>query len=93
LPALVRTTIMSLSIVPPGIADPAQSEETLTALLRNLGSIGHQLAEVRNQLGTGHGRQSQHVGLQRGHAKLVVGAATTLAVFLYECHEADKERE
>jgi hypothetical protein len=90
LPALVRATIKSLTILPPGLAAPAQSEKTLTVLLNNLGSIGQQLAEIRNQFGTGHGRPIQHIGLLRRHAKLAVGAATTLAVFLYECHEADK---
>ncbi len=89
LPVLVRATIKCLPIVPPGLADPTQSQKTITVLLNNLGSIGQQLAEMRNQFGTGHGRPSEHVGLQRRHAKLVVGAASTLAVFLYECHEAD----
>jgi hypothetical protein len=89
LPVLVRTTIRSLAIVPPGLADPSQSEKTITVLLNNLGSIGNQLAEIRNQFGTGHGKQIQHVGLLRRHAMLAVGAATTLAIFLYECHEAD----
>jgi abortive infection Abi-like protein len=56
--------------------------------LNNLGSIGHQLAELRNQYGTGHGRSMDHVGLPVRHAKLAIGAAAALAVFLYECHEA-----
>jgi hypothetical protein len=88
LPGLVRITIKSLPLVPDGLADQAQSEKTITVLLNNLGSIGQQLAEIRNQFGTGHGRRTDHVGLQKRHAKLAVGAASTLAAFLYECHEA-----
>lgn len=87
LPALVRTTIKSLPVVPAAIANHSQSEKTITVLLGSLASVGHQLAEMRNQFGTGHGRATQHVGLHRRHAKLAVGAAATLAVFLYECHE------
>ncbi len=88
LPGLVRMTIKILSIVPPGLADPSQPQKTITVLLNNLGSIANQLAEIRNQFGTGHGKQIQHIGLSRRHAMLAVGAATTLAIFLYECHEA-----
>jgi hypothetical protein len=87
-PALVKTTIKNLSVVPSELAEQSQTAKTVTALLGNLGAIGHQLAEIRNQFGTGHGRSVNHVGLQKRHAKLVVGAAVTLAVFLYECHEA-----
>lgn len=89
LPALVRSTIKSLNTIPQEIAELSQAEKTIAVLLNNLGSIGNQLAEMRNQFGTGHGKSSEHVGLQRRHAKLAVGAAATLAVFLYECHEAD----
>jgi hypothetical protein len=89
LPGLARLTIKNLNIVPKDIAELSQAQKTITVLLNNLGSIGNQLAEMRNQFGTGHGKSSEHVGLQRRHAKLAVGAAATLAVFLYECHEAD----
>jgi AbiJ-like protein/abortive infection Abi-like protein len=92
LPALVRATVKSLHIVPPELAHQVQSEKTVTVLLNNLGSIGHQLAELRNrnQFGTGHGRSTDHVALPRRHATLAIGAAATLAVFLYESHESDR---
>jgi hypothetical protein len=89
LPNLVRSTIKILPVVPLGIEDQAQSEKTITVLLNNLGSIGQQLAEMRNQFGTGHGRSSGHIGLQKRHARLAIGAVATLAGFLYECHEAE----
>jgi hypothetical protein len=85
-PALVKITIKNIELVPDGIANQSKSEKTITVLLNSLGSIGHQLAEIRNQFGTGHGRSSDHMGLQRKHAQLAVGAASTLASFLYECH-------
>jgi hypothetical protein len=88
-PTLVRLTIKNLNIVPEEVAALSQAEKTITVLLNNLGSIGNQLAEMRNQFGTGHGKSPDYVGLQRRHAKLAIGAAATLAVFLYECHEAD----
>lgn len=90
-PALVRMTIKSLPLLPRGIPNTVEPEKTITVLLNNLGSIGHHLAEMRNQFGTGHGRTTDHVGLQKRHARLAVGAAATLAVFLYESHEADRD--
>lgn len=89
-PALVKATVKSLRVVPQSLAAQPESEKTISALLGNLSAIGHQLAELRNQSGTGHGKSTQHVGLEKRHAKLAVGAAATLAVFLYECHEAEK---
>lgn len=61
-PALVKTTIKNLSVVPPELAEQSQSARTVTALLGNLGAIGHQLAEIRNQFGTGHGRSAKPSG-------------------------------
>lgn len=88
LPVIVRAAVKSVDVVPADLSGQPQLEKTVTVLLNNLGSIGHQLAELRNQYGTGHGRSTDHVGLPARHAKLAVGAATTLAIFLYECHEA-----
>lgn len=80
-PALVKSTVKSLSVVPKGTAAQPQAEKTITILLGNLGAIGHQLAEMRNQSGTGHGKSTDHVGLQEKHAKLAVGAAATESAF------------
>jgi hypothetical protein len=90
MPELVRSTIKMLSILPSGLPDEVGSQKTLTVLLSNLGSVGHRLAELRNQFGTGHGRATGHVGLTVRHAKLAIGAASALAVFLYECHESER---
>ncbi len=40
--------------------------------------------------GTGHGQHGSSSGLTTRHAKLAVGAASTLAVFLFETHEQTK---
>jgi hypothetical protein len=89
LPALVKMTIKALKIIPDNLAKSGGTEKTITVLLNNLGSIGHQLAELRNLYGTGHGKPTHHVGLEKRHAKLAVGAAATLALFLYDSHELE----
>lgn len=88
LPALVKVTINNLKIIPDNLAKAGGTEKTITVLLNNLGSITQQLAELRNLYGTGHGKLTGHVGLEKRHAKLAVGMAATLAVFLFESHEA-----
>jgi hypothetical protein len=92
LPSLVRTTIKALKIVPDNLPNAGGTEKTLTILLNNLGSIGNQLAELRNLYGTGHGKVTHHIGLEKRHAKLAVGAAATLALFLFDSHEAGSKR-
>jgi hypothetical protein len=89
-PTLVRSTVKSVPVIPRQLSSQTHLGKTITVLLNNLGSIGQQLAELRNQFGTGHGRPSEHVGLPVRHAKLAVGAATALGVFLYECHESTR---
>ncbi len=88
-PGLVRLTIREVGVVPDEIGNTGDAEKKITVLLNNLGSVGQQLAEIRNQFGTGHGRTTSHVGLERRHARLAVGAASTLVAFLYESHEAN----
>lgn len=92
LPALVKATVKSLAVVPQGLASIATAEKSITVLLNSLGSVAHRLAELRNSHGTGHGKPMEHVGLEKRHAKLAVGAATTLALFLFDCHEADRKK-
>jgi hypothetical protein len=56
-------------------------------LLSNLGTIGNGLAELRGLYGTGHGKHGKTAELSARHAKLAVGAAATLATFLFETHK------
>jgi hypothetical protein len=87
LPGLIKLTIRNLKVVPDGVTAP-NIDKTVAALVGNLGSAAYQLAEIRNAFGTGHGKLAGHVGLEDRHAQLVVGAAVTVAVFLFRCHEA-----
>lgn len=90
-PALVKMTIRSLQVVPTELAKQDGTERIITTLLNNLGSIANQLAQLRNMYGTGHGKQVSHVGLEKRHAKLALGVATTLGQFLYDSHNPTME--
>lgn len=76
--------------MPEGIPDAARGADVIKRLLRNLSTVGHGLAELRGLDGTGHGQHGSASGLTARHARLAVGAASTLAVFLFETHGATK---
>jgi hypothetical protein len=88
LPSLVKQAAKALALTPDDIPEQARAAETIRRLLSNLGSITTAVAELRNLYGTGHGKDARAKGLQARHARLAVGAASTLALFLIETHEA-----
>lgn len=89
-PQLVKLTCKELQLTPDDIADSAAAADIIKRLLSNLATITQGVAELRNKYGTGHGKAANAKGLQPRHAKLAVGAASTLAIFLVETHEARK---
>jgi hypothetical protein len=94
LPALVKKTTRALQLTPDDIADSAKAADTIKRMLNNLGTLVQGSAELRNAYGTGHGKsKAQASRLKPRHARLAVGAAATLGVFLYETHEARSSLE
>jgi hypothetical protein len=83
---LVRRTAEELKLVPDSVPVAAKEAESIRKLLGNLAVACQSLAELRNLYGTGHGKDGRTKGLLPRHAKLAVGAAATLAVFLFETH-------
>lgn len=86
LPQLVKATAKTLKLTPSDIPDDAKASESIKRLLSNLATITNGIAELRNSYGTGHGKDAKAKGLGPRHAKLAVGAASTLAIFLVETH-------
>jgi hypothetical protein len=94
---LTKLTCKELELTPDDIPEKAKASETIKRLLSNLATITQGVAELRNHYGTGHGKAASSKGLSPRHAKLAVGAASTLAVFLAETHQVrsknTKERD
>jgi hypothetical protein len=89
LPALVRKTTKVLQLTPDDVGNTARAADIIKKMLMNLATLVQGSAELRNVYGTGHGK-SKTQGRQRltpRHARLAVGTAVTLGVFLYETHE------
>ena len=87
-PQLVRQAMETLKLVPEGIPEEARGAKAIKALLGNLATACQSLTELRNLYGTGHGKTGRARGLEQRHARLAVGAATTLTVFLFDTHKA-----
>ena len=87
IPQLVKLTSKELQLTPEDIPGAAKASDTIKRLLSNLATITQAISELRNQYGTGHGKPGTAKGLTSRHAKLAVGAASTLAVFLAETHQ------
>ena len=88
IPQLTKLTGKELRLTPTDIPEEAKAADKIRRILSNLASITQGIAELRNHYGTGHGRSARGRGLNTRHAKLAVGAATTLGVFLVETHKA-----
>jgi len=86
LPKLVKQTAKELKLTPSDIPDEAKASDNIKRLLSNLATITNGVAELRNSYGTGHGKSAKTKSLGSRHAKLAVGAASTLAIFLVETH-------
>ena len=82
IPTLTKATLKGLQLVP----ETTRGADTIKRLLSNLATIGQGLAELRGLYGTDHGKHGATVGLTARHAKLVVGAASALVIFLFETH-------
>lgn len=84
---LVKMTLKKLQLAPDEIHDAGRAASITKTLLSNLASIAVNLTELRNPYGTGHGKAAQSKGLGIRHARLAVGASSTLAVFLFETYK------
>lgn len=87
LPDLVKLVRKELQLLPDDIAEKVKGADTIKRLLSNLGTVAQNLSELRSLYGTGHGKGSATKGLQPRHARLAVGAASTLGVYLFEAYE------
>jgi hypothetical protein len=87
LPQLVKQVREKLDLLPQNIPEKARGAETVKRILSNLGTVAQGIAELRGLYGSGHGKKAKVKGLQPRHARLAVGAAYTLPVFLFETYQ------
>lgn len=87
---LMKETTKLLKLTPEDIPNEAKASGSIKQILGSLCSVVQGIGEIRNEYGSGHGKDGNFKGLQPRHAKLAVGAASTLAIYLLETHRIRK---
>lgn len=87
---LAKETFKELQLLPKDVPEEKKSSQTIKSILGSLTQVVQGISELRNDYGSGHGKKAEFQGLNPRHAKLAVGAATTLAIFLLETNEIRK---
>jgi hypothetical protein len=90
LPKLMKETTKLLKLTPEDIPNEVKAASSIKQILGSLSSVVQGIGEIRNEYGSGHGKDGNFKGLQPRHAKLAVGASSTLAIYLLETHELRK---
>lgn len=83
---LMKETTRLLKLTPDDIPNETRAASSIKQILGSLSSVVQGIGEIRNEYGSGHGKDEKFRGLQPRHAKLAVGSATTLAIYLLETH-------
>jgi len=81
---LVRATLDELDLVAANVPKGMEASDSIRKTLGNLAQLAQGAAELRNLYGTGHGKDALAPSPPPHHARLAVGAASTLVVFLFE---------
>lgn len=87
---LMKETTKLLKLTPDDIPNETKASSSIKQILGSLSSVVQGIGEIRNEYGSGHGKDGKFKGLQPRHAKLAVGSASTLAIYLLETHELRK---
>lgn len=81
---LVKATTKTLKITPEDIHDDIPEAKSMKSILGAFATISDGLVNLRNTYGRGHGKDNNYKGLSVRHAKLAVGASSTLVHFLWD---------
>jgi len=87
IPKLTQMVLKELKLVPDGVPEAKRGRDVIKRILKTLGTIGNDLAELRGLYGTGHGKDGNAKGLTPRHARLAAGVTATMARFLFDTHK------
>ena len=83
IPQLYRQVAALLQLKAESVPSSAKGSEASQQVLRTLVTTVQSLAELRNELGIGHGKSTRSVALAR-HARLALNATVTIAEFVLD---------
>lgn len=90
IPALLKQVQQSLSI-DPNDETAKKLDEKVKRTLSNLGQVVIGVAEIRNLVGTGHGRAESHE-IDQNHALLMVNSVGTISTYLINLWQEQKKQ-
>lgn len=86
-PQLVARAQEALRLNASGVEGTAEEGKALRRILQSLTSLTQGITELRNQVGTGHGRASVPTWVRPRHARLAAGASQTWCQLMLETLE------
>lgn len=86
-PGLYRKVADLLALKAEAVPESAAASKSSQQVLRTLVTTVQSLAELRNELGLGHGKSTRSLALTR-HARLALNATVTIAEFVLDTWEA-----
>lgn len=87
---LVKAVTKGMKLTQDDIDVHKKGAAALRRILSSLPNIVQGLAELRNEYGTGHGKDGQHIELEKPNALLMVQTSLALVTFLVETHLSKK---
>jgi len=78
---LVKETNKVLDFKPKNASNPEDAERSIKQILGGISSIIQGITELRNNYGSGHGKDADFRSLETRYARFVVGLVSELAVF------------
>jgi hypothetical protein len=89
---LYKLVASELKLTREAVPQSAKGSRASHKVLQNLTTVVQSLAELRNELGLGHGRTAPSPALSR-HARLAANAARTVVEFLLETWHVRRDAE
>ena len=90
---LVRETNKLLEFVPQDLQERGKADISIKMILAGMSTSIHGLTELRNAYGSGHGHDSDFIGLESKHAKLCVGFTIEILQFYLDALQNSDELE
>jgi hypothetical protein len=87
IPQLYRHVADLLELKADSVPESAEGSESAQQILRTLVTTIQSLAELRNELGIGHGQSTRSLALTR-HARLALNATVTISEFVLDTWQA-----
>lgn len=81
---LVKTANSLIEFVPEDLPEKDKADKSIKMILSGMSTSIHGLTELRNAYGSGHGHDSDFIGLETKHAKLCVGFTIEILQFYLE---------